>query len=256
MASNETSRAAFRRGWTTIHSCTAVASAPAWMGDATGVLPAAEPSVGAGSLCPTASMVPPASRASVARTSRLLRMRPLLSATRPGRLSCQHSHVRRSKSQRSPPAARSSAAPRARSGAITGTASMTVMLDPVACCTRGRVSRFWSISAKLGHVSRARLAAERWAVAPRRWPPPRRCRCLVGGPHRPGSLPALWCRAATDAWPWQATRLVRRAPSPAAGAQSGRVCAGCGVSLDGRRRQAIVCGERCRSRIRRRPQQA
>jgi len=39
-------------------------------------------------------------------------------------------------------------------------------------------------------------------------------------------------------------------------ALSGRVCAGCGVSLDGRRRQAVVCGERCRSRFRRQTHQA
>ncbi len=38
--------------------------------------------------------------------------------------------------------------------------------DPVACCTRGRVSRSWSISAKAGHLSRARLAAEERAAVP------------------------------------------------------------------------------------------
>jgi hypothetical protein len=44
----------------------------------------------------------------------------------------------------------------------------------------------------------------------------RRHRRLVGGAHRPGSLPALRCQAATDGGSWAATRLVRRAPSPSA----------------------------------------
>ena len=61
--------------------------------------------------------------------------------------------------------------------------------------------------------------------------PPRRCRhCGVELADRPGrGRPLVWCEAHRTA--------VSRRPS-------GRVCLGCGVSLDGRRRQTIVCGER------------
>ena len=68
--------------------------------------------------------------------------------------------------------------------------------------------------------------------------PPRQCRgCGVELAARPGrGRPLVWCEA-------HRTAIGRR--------PAGRVCGGCGVSLDGRRRQAMVCGERCRSRIRR-----
>lgn len=36
--------------------------------------------------------------------------------------------------------------------------------DHAARYARGRVSRFWSVFVKLGHASRARLAAECWAI--------------------------------------------------------------------------------------------
>jgi hypothetical protein len=67
---------------------------------------------------------------------------------------------------------------------------------------------------------------------------PRRCRaCGVELEDRPGpGRPLVWCEAHRTA--------VGRRPV-------GRACAGCGNSLDGRRRQAIVCGARCRSRDRR-----
>ena len=52
------------------------------------------------------------------------------------------------------------------------------------------------------------------------------------GPGRP----LAWCEA-------HRTAIGRR--------PTGRVCDGCGVSLAGRRRQTVVCGERCRSRLRR-----
>jgi hypothetical protein len=52
------------------------------------------------------------------------------------------------------------------------------------------------------------------------------------GPGRP----LVWCET-------HLTAIGRR--------PGGRVCAGCGVPLDGRRRQAMVCGERRRSRVRR-----
>ena len=68
--------------------------------------------------------------------------------------------------------------------------------------------------------------------------PPRRCRgCGVELEARPGrGRPLVWCEA-------HRTAIGRR--------PTGRVCPGCGVSLDGRRRQAVACCERCRSRIRR-----
>ena len=70
--------------------------------------------------------------------------------------------------------------------------------------------------------------------------PPRHCRaCGVELEDRPGrGRQPVWCEA-------HRTAIGRR--------PAGRVCPGCGVPLDGRRRQAIVCGERCRSRIRRCP---
>ncbi|MGD8487370.1 MAG: hypothetical protein PVH07_12105 [Chloroflexota bacterium] len=69
--------------------------------------------------------------------------------------------------------------------------------------------------------------------------PPRHCRqCGVELEDRPGrGRPVVWCEA-------HRTAIGRR--------PAGRVCGGCGVSLDGRRRQTIVCGERYRSRLRRR----
>ena len=75
-------------------------------------------------------------------------------------------------------------------------------------------------------------------VIPRRF-----CRqCGVELEAGPGpGRPPVWCEA-------HRTAIVRR--------PTGRVCAGCGASLDGRRRQAVVCGERCRSRIRRQTHQA
>ena len=68
--------------------------------------------------------------------------------------------------------------------------------------------------------------------------PPRRCRaCGVEREDRSGrGRPPVWCEI-------HRTAIGRR--------PAGRVCADCGVSLDGRRRQAMVCGERCRSRFRR-----
>lgn len=68
--------------------------------------------------------------------------------------------------------------------------------------------------------------------------PPRHCRhCGVELEARPGpGRPLIWRET-------HRTAIGRR--------PAGRVCAGCGASLDGRRRQAVVCGERCRSRIRR-----
>jgi hypothetical protein len=72
--------------------------------------------------------------------------------------------------------------------------------------------------------------------------PRRSCRhCGVELEDRPGAgRPAAWCEA-------HRTAAGRR--------PVGRVCAGCGVSFDGRRRQAMVCGERCRSRVRRQTHQ-
>ena len=69
--------------------------------------------------------------------------------------------------------------------------------------------------------------------------PPRHCRhCGVELEDRPSpGRPLVWCEA-------HRTAIGRR--------PSGRVCPGCGVSLDGRRRQTIACSERCRSRLRRR----
>jgi len=71
---------------------------------------------------------------------------------------------------------------------------------------------------------------------------PDRCRrCDVALPPMPGAgRPRVWCGEHHP-----------RRPAP-----PGRVCPGCGASLDGRRRQTIVCGERCRSSIRRQTQQA
>jgi hypothetical protein len=68
--------------------------------------------------------------------------------------------------------------------------------------------------------------------------PPRQCRaCGVELGDRPGRGRLLvWCEA-------HRTAIDRR--------PAGRVCAACGVSIDGRRPQAVVCSERCRSRIRR-----
>jgi hypothetical protein len=76
--------------------------------------------------------------------------------------------------------------------------------------------------------------AQLWALVI----PPRQCRhCGIELEARPGrGRPLVWCEA-------HRTAIGRR--------PVGRVCAGCGVSLDGRRRQAIVCGERCASRLRR-----
>ncbi len=73
--------------------------------------------------------------------------------------------------------------------------------------------------------------------------PPRRCRhCGVELADRPGrGRPLVWCET-------HRTVTGRRL--------AGRVCAGCGASLDGRRRQAIVCDERCRARSRRRMRRA
>ena len=83
---------------------------------------------------------------------------------------------------------------------------------------------------ELGAVARMGTARLRALVIP-----PRRCRaCGVELEDRPGrGRPRVWCDA-------HRTAIGRRPPD--------RVCAGCGVSLDGRRRQAIVCGERCASR--------
>ena len=73
--------------------------------------------------------------------------------------------------------------------------------------------------------------------------PPRQFRhCGVELADRPGpGRPLVWCELHRTA--------VGRRPD-------GRVCAGCGVSLEGRRRQTIVCGERCRSRVRRQANRA
>jgi hypothetical protein len=73
--------------------------------------------------------------------------------------------------------------------------------------------------------------------------PPRRCRgCGVELEDRAGrGRPLVWCEI-------HLTASGRR--------PTGCVCAGCGVSLDGRRRQTVVCGERCRSRLRRQTHRA
>jgi hypothetical protein len=87
-------------------------------------------------------------------------------------------------------------------------------------------------------VARMGTAELRVLVIPRR-----QCRaCGVELDVRPGlGRPPVWCEA-------HSTAIGRR--------PAGRVCAGCGVSLDGRRRQAVVCGERCRSRLRRQTHRA
>lgn len=79
-------------------------------------------------------------------------------------------------------------------------------------------------------VATARLRA---LVIPRR-----QCRqCGVELEARPGrGRPMVWCEA-------HGTATGRR--------PAGRVCEGCGDGLDGRRRQAMVCGSRCASRLRR-----
>jgi hypothetical protein len=72
---------------------------------------------------------------------------------------------------------------------------------------------------------------------------PRHCRhCGIELEARPGPGRSLvWCEA-------HRTAIGRRPPD--------RVCPGSGASLDGRRRQAVVCGERCRSRNRRQTHRA
>jgi hypothetical protein len=112
-----------------------------------------------------------------------------------------------------------------------------------------------AVSAKLGRMSRREVAEVRWAIVMANgmrpadieawWEAligPDRCqRCNVELPPMPGpGRPRVWC-----------DEHHPRRPAPA-----GRVCVGCGASLDGRRRQTVVCSERCRSRIRRRTHRA
>ena len=83
----------------------------------------------------------------------------------------------------------------------------------------------WSTLEAMAHVGTAQLG--RLLVIPRR-----HCRhCGVELEDRPGpGRPPVWCEA-------HRTAIGRR---PAR-----HICAGCGVPLDGRRRQAVVCGSRC-----------
>ena len=92
-------------------------------------------------------------------------------------------------------------------------------------------------------VARMGTAQLRALVAPRR-----RCReCGVELEAHPGrGRPPEWCEIHRSA---VGRSAVGRRPA-------GRVCQGCGVLRDGRRPQTIVCGERCRSRIRRRTHRA
>jgi hypothetical protein len=90
----------------------------------------------------------------------------------------------------------------------------------------------------LGAVARMGTARLRALVIP-----PRQCRgCGVELETRPGRGRLLvWCEA-------HRTAIGRR--------PVGRICPGCGIPLDGRRRQTVVCCERCRSRNRRQRQRA
>ena len=63
--------------------------------------------------------------------------------------------------------------------------------------------------------------------------------------HCGGRLPAMPGPGRPRAW--------CDAHHPRRPAAAGRACAGCGASLDGRRRQTIVCGERCRPNASRSP---
>ena len=91
---------------------------------------------------------------------------------------------------------------------------------------------------ELEALARMGTAQLRALVVPRR-----HCRACgveleaLSGPGRP----AVWCAAHRGA--------IGRRPT-------GGVCPGCGVSLDGRRRQTIVCGDRFRSRVRRQTRRA
>jgi hypothetical protein len=104
-------------------------------------------------------------------------------------------------------------------------------------------------------MSRRDVAEERWAIVVANgmrptdidawWEAlvgPDRCKgCGVELPPMPGpGRPRVWC---------DEHHPRRQVPQ-------GRFCPGCGVSLDGRRRQAIVCGERYRSRRQRGRHQA